>query len=186
MECSVLFPIVCELLKLRQRTHSGKNEQLVAACLTTIFDEYAMLKPTLNATCKVTVFLQRVIRMLAEHIKEFYCLKLNFQKNIQKQINDFEKALSDVVRSLTSLRVDEYPPANEGTTRKIAEKKSRRLNYSKHIIQILKGWLEQNSHNPYPSENEKQVLSDQTGLNMTQINNWFINARRRLLPSISK
>lgn len=32
---------------------------------------------------------------------------------------------------------------------------------------------------PYPSEDEKKSLEEQTGLTATQINNWFINQRKR-------
>ena len=35
---------------------------------------------------------------------------------------------------------------------------------------------------PYPSEEEKAMLCQQTNLTLNQINNWFTNARRRLLP----
>jgi len=37
---------------------------------------------------------------------------------------------------------------------------------------------------PYPTEDEKQELMRQTGLQMNQISNWFINARRRQLPEL--
>ena len=32
---------------------------------------------------------------------------------------------------------------------------------------------------PYPSEEEKRALGAETGLDPTQINNWFINQRKR-------
>lgn len=60
--------------------------------------------------------------------------------------------------------------------------KQKRTNYPKKVSKILKDWLATNIVNPYPSENEKVCLSDRTGLDQTQINNWFINARRRILP----
>ncbi|KAM0688120.1 homeodomain superfamily [Conglomerata obtusa] len=61
-------------------------------------------------------------------------------------------------------------------------KRNKRTNYPKTISKILKNWLRNNLNSPYPSETEKVELSELTGLDQTQINNWFINARRRILP----
>lgn len=43
----------------------------------------------------------------------------------------------------------------------------------------LKAWWDANLVWPYPSEDEKKALEEQTGLTATQINNWFINQRKR-------
>lgn len=43
----------------------------------------------------------------------------------------------------------------------------------------LRQWFFAHSDHPYPSEEDKQELVHETGLTRTQIQNWFINARRR-------
>jgi len=45
----------------------------------------------------------------------------------------------------------------------------------------MKEWLYSHRDNPYPTQEEKDVISKETQLSMKQINNWFINARRRYL-----
>ena len=43
-------------------------------------------------------------------------------------------------------------------------------------------WLRRHRTNPYPTEQEKEDLAATTGLALNQINYWFTNARRRILP----
>jgi len=59
--------------------------------------------------------------------------------------------------------------------------KKRRGNLPKAATNVLKKWLFDHLFHPYPTEEEKSVLGQQTGLTMNQISNWFINARRRIL-----
>jgi len=53
--------------------------------------------------------------------------------------------------------------------------------FPKQATNILRAWLFQNLTHPYPSEEQKKQLSQQTGLTILQVNNWFINARRRIV-----
>ncbi|KAF1801981.1 homeobox KN domain-containing protein, partial [Mucor lusitanicus] len=62
--------------------------------------------------------------------------------------------------------------------------RKRRGNLPKAVTAVLKQWLVDHCRNPYPTEVEKTGLKDKTGLTLNQISNWFINARRRLLPQI--
>ena len=40
-------------------------------------------------------------------------------------------------------------------------------------IKVLKQWLKDNADNPYPSEPQKEQLMTITGLDLTQLNNWY-------------
>ena len=49
-------------------------------------------------------------------------------------------------------------------------------------VTLMTDWLRQHQDNPYPNDDEKEALIASTRLTMNQINYWFTNARRRLLP----
>ncbi|XP_014673250.1 PREDICTED: homeobox protein PKNOX2-like, partial [Priapulus caudatus] len=51
----------------------------------------------------------------------------------------------------------------------------------KHATNIMRSWLFQHIVHPYPTEDEKRQIAGQTNLSILQVNNWFINARRRIL-----
>ncbi|KAK0408131.1 hypothetical protein QR680_003790 [Steinernema hermaphroditum] len=53
--------------------------------------------------------------------------------------------------------------------------------FSKEAITKFRAWLFQNLTHPYPSEEQKKQLAADTGLTILQVNNWFINARRRIV-----
>lgn len=57
----------------------------------------------------------------------------------------------------------------------------KRSKFPRPVVKILRGWLENNIRRPYPNKEEKLMLAQQTSLSIIQVENWFINARRRYL-----
>ncbi|XP_017756121.1 PREDICTED: homeobox protein PKNOX2-like isoform X2 [Eufriesea mexicana] len=51
----------------------------------------------------------------------------------------------------------------------------------KQATSIMRTWLFEHLVHPYPTEDEKRQIASQTNLTLLQVNNWFINARRRIL-----
>ncbi|XP_059417549.1 homeobox protein PKNOX1-like isoform X3 [Carassius carassius] len=59
--------------------------------------------------------------------------------------------------------------------------KNKRGVLPKQATNVMRSWLFQHIAHPYPTEEEKKQLAIQTNLTLLQVNNWFINARRRIL-----
>lgn len=74
-----------------------------------------------------------------------------------------------------------YPAGSEAGD---SRNRRRRGNLPKQVTDILRAWFQDHLDHPYPTEEEKQMFIQQTGLTMNQISNWFINARRRHLPAM--
>ena len=57
-----------------------------------------------------------------------------------------------------------------------------RKGFDKRATDILKDWMLSDDHIefPYPNEEERQTLADQTGMSVRQVLNWFVNARKRI------
>lgn len=62
----------------------------------------------------------------------------------------------------------------------------KRQNFSREITNVLSQWLFTHCDHPYPSEHEKSVLCSLTGLSLSQVSGWFINARRRKLKKLNE
>ncbi|CAJ2506185.1 Uu.00g003150.m01.CDS01 [Anthostomella pinea] len=96
----------------------------------------------------------------------------------------------------TFMRIGEYGMGINGDSKQ----RKRRGNLPKETTDKLRAWFVGHLTHPYPTEDEKQDLMRQTGLQMIwelgpnvpsapvsgvyQISNWFINARRRQLPTM--
>ncbi|KNA16868.1 hypothetical protein SOVF_085250 [Spinacia oleracea] len=47
-------------------------------------------------------------------------------------------------------------------------------------VAVLRNWLFEHFLHPYPTDSDKQMLAEKTGLSRSQVSNWFTNARVRL------
>jgi hypothetical protein len=74
---------------------------------------------------------------------------------------------------------DGFGPDHEFQARQMDVKRSR---LPAHAVSVLKEWFFKHSHSPYPTEEEKEKFTKELSLTILQVNNWFTNARRRLLP----
>lgn len=81
-----------------------------------------------------------------------------------------------------SLSADARHSDRSNTPVEVPQKRTGKLPSA--VTTKLKKWLMAHTSHPYPTEEEKRALCMETGLTMNQVSNWFINARRRILPSL--
>lgn len=51
--------------------------------------------------------------------------------------------------------------------------------FPREVTQVLRSWLSSNAQHPYPNDEAKAKLAQQTGLSKAQISTWMANARRK-------
>jgi Homeobox KN domain len=78
------------------------------------------------------------------------------------------------------------PPALDEFVECIDSRGRRRGHLPKTATGLLRAWLYSNVQRPYPTEQQKVELCELTGLSAVQVNNWFSNARRRILRKVPR
>mmetsp|Transcript_2970 Transcript_2970/g.5894 ORF Transcript_2970/g.5894 Transcript_2970/m.5894 type:complete len:328 (-) Transcript_2970:296-1279(-) len=70
-------------------------------------------------------------------------------------------------------------PRNAASSTTKAKKKTTSL--PPETVEYLKAWMmsEEHIHHPYPTEQEKVKIMQDTGIELKQLTNWFVNNRKR-------
>ncbi|KAJ0406627.1 hypothetical protein ATCC90586_006127 [Pythium insidiosum] len=73
-----------------------------------------------------------------------------------------------------------HDPSSEANKKR--KKGTRRGTLNAEAKNVLKAWMFSPEHfaHPYPSEEEKEELASEAGIEVKQLSNWFTNARKRL------
>ncbi|GAB2209858.1 hypothetical protein Droror1_Dr00027083 [Drosera rotundifolia] len=90
-----------------------------------------------------------------------------------------ERSLMDRVRHELKLELKQGFKSRIEDVREEILRKRRAGKLPGDTTSILKTWWQQHSKWPYPTEDDKAKLVEETGLQLKQINNWFINQRKR-------
>ncbi|XP_063427666.1 homeobox protein Meis1-like isoform X2 [Mytilus trossulus] len=94
---------------------------------------------------------------------------------------------SSQIADNTSDGLDNSVGSGEGTAdeeledRTGSKRQKKRGIFPKAATNVMRAWLFHHLTHPYPSEEQKKQLAQETGLTILQVNNWFINARRRIV-----
>ncbi|KAK9698643.1 hypothetical protein RND81_08G120200 [Saponaria officinalis] len=90
-----------------------------------------------------------------------------------------ERSLMDRVRHELKLELKQGFKSKIEDVREEILRKRRAGKLPGDTTSVLKAWWQQHSKWPYPTEDDKAKLVEETGLQLKQINNWFINQRKR-------
>lgn len=97
----------------------------------------------------------------------------NFLDILGKVTEDAQECNGSIVTQKTLKSLPGAGGLDESRPRKTGSRLSR------EAVRILKNWLSEHADHPYPTDVEKDVLKEITGLKRSQISNWLANARRR-------
>ena len=96
---------------------------------------------------------------------------LSLQEEADSLTAEFEKELSDLFVTMS---------LNEQSTDPPCPSISRSTSSLPPYVKPAYTWLMKNLHNPYPPKHVKATISRESGCNVKDIDNWFINVRRRI------
>ncbi|CAA6663406.1 unnamed protein product [Spirodela intermedia] len=113
-----------------------------------------------------------------DHFMESYCHALNrYKEELSKPFDEATSFLNSIELQLSDLC--NSGAATTGGYSSSAPEERKKGNLPKGARALLMDWWTKHYQWPYPTDEEKVKLVEVTGLDQKQINNWFINQRKR-------
>ncbi|XP_073269808.1 homeobox protein knotted-1-like 6 [Primulina huaijiensis] len=118
---------------------------------------------------ETTTFLYKIETQLSNLCKGWFIYSINFLESMD-QMQESQQLKNELLRRygghINSLKQE-------------FSKKKKKGKLPKEATQTLLEWWNDHFRWPYPTEADKIWLAETTGLDQKQINNWFINQRKR-------
>lgn len=174
-------------------THGGWKNSMLVVLLNQVYKRYKLYCQHMQSVVAsfesvaglghAAPYMSFALKTMSKH---FSCLKNAILHQIQlpeKTLTDYSSPVNDETTRLWTGHHDQgcqsqKPVANAAVLQHPVWRSQRGL--PDHAVVMLKTWLFEHFLHPYPSDSEKQMLAQQTGLSRSQVSNWFINARVRL------
>ncbi|KAK9763345.1 Homeobox protein Meis3 [Basidiobolus ranarum] len=173
LEMHPLFSLVLKAAFWRSQLSTARDLDTAEAIMNESLDS---LIPPIHYFHKMspldpnTQYLLNLLTTLTYHILELSNCFLITESTITTTL---QTVSHEVSRAIGERSTDDNPqPEKKG---------KRRSNHSPEIREILMQWLLEHADNPYPTQAEKLALCQKTGLAVKKVNDWFVNARRRIL-----
>lgn len=172
-----------------------KNHKLRSFCPIVLFHEHTYKTETIEECVRINTgdeyhgefirsWKKRVEKMLETNSRDWLIIAENSRFE-EQLLCGREQMITQSPTIQIANSIYSHNPHNPCSQDQIDMKpKRRRGNLPKAVTALLKDWLAKHKKHPYPTEEEKLLLSKETKLSLQQISNWFINARRRHLPHL--
>jgi len=172
----------CEMIGLPQSARVGTDINISPEKLLQIKESLEFCEDS-EAEDFMTIFIEG-LKICRSELEKMDTLSDEFCASYLDALKTTSQVLQEETKGIEMKRksVDfEMENTHTEETTSSPNGKKRRGNLPKPATNLLKKWLFDHLYHPYPLEEEKAMLSSQTGLSLNQISNWFINARRRIL-----
>nr|CAG4709952.1 unnamed protein product [Naegleria fowleri] len=126
--------------------------------------------------------LSSTLRNIEEEFREFLS-NTNLKKRSRRGSSSQAESNSPQDSVSTAARGDVYGENDSNSVDCSSSKKRKRSNFSKKDKELLIDWLHQHAEYPYPTDEEKEELLEKVSMTKDQLETWFVNNRKRLLPT---
>ncbi|EFC47934.1 homeobox protein PKNOX1-like protein [Naegleria gruberi] len=159
------------LVFLGKDANSERHEDV-----TTFLDRFKELQKQYRVECS---YIDDALKKWQETFERVLNNQSSFRVVSFEEKHRCKKSLEARFGLMKQLLKDKYLTKILSTQENTLMRSKRRGNLPRHATNVLKSWLYSHFLHPYPTESEKKDLCMETGLTLTQVNNWFINQRVR-------